>query len=249
MRRPYIFAVTAAGAALAAGLIAVPALATGSSSAAPAAAPAAMPSPSATSTTPCPCDTTIAGGGWGRQQGRGAGHARNDATPGIGRGAGTGHWGDGSTTADPLAGLAQGSLTADQKTKLAGMVEEEKLAHDVYVALAATTKDTRFTRIAAAESQHMTAIRALLSRYGVADPTAGKADGVFATDSVQQLYKDLVARGTVSLDAALAVGRDIENLDIKDLATAGSGVTAQDVTTVYTRLSEGSQRHLRAFGG
>jgi hypothetical protein len=110
------------------------------------------------------------------------------------------------------------------------MVEEEKLSHDVYVALAATTKDTRFTRIATAESQHMTAVRALPTRNGVADPAAGKVDGAFATDSVQQLYTDLVARGTASLDAALAVGRDIENLDI-------------------TRLSEGSQRHLRDFGG
>lgn len=72
--------------------------------------------------------------------------------------------------------------------------------------------------------RHLTEIRALLTRYGVTDPTAGKADGQFASQEVQALYADLVARGSSSLDAAL-------------------------VTTVYTRLANGSRMHLRAFGG
>jgi hypothetical protein len=159
-----------------------------------------------------------------------------------------GRWGAGGDV-DPLTGLARGTLTADQGAKLAGMAEEEKLAHDVYVALAAATKDIRFTRIATAETQHLTEVRALLTRYGIADPTAGTADGVFTSGSVQQQYEDLVARGSASLDAALAVGRDIENADLEDLTAAQSGVTAQDVTTVYARLANGSRMHLRAFGG
>lgn len=235
MRRPLIIATTAAGAALAAGLLAVPALAH----------PFAATSPN-TSTTAAP-GAGYGPGGAGMRQGRG------NATwaPGsgaAGNGTGTGRWAEGGDV-DPLAGLAQGSLTADQVTKLAGMIEEEKLAHDVYVALADATGDARFTRIAASESRHVTEVRALLTRYGVADPTAGKADGQFTSDAVQKLYDDLVRRGSASLEAALAVGRDIENLDIKDLATAGTGVTAQDVTTVYTRLTNGSKMHLRSFGG
>jgi hypothetical protein len=129
------------------------------------------------------------------------------------------------------------------------MAEEEKLAHDVYVVLAASSKDARFTRIAAAESRHLTEVRALLARYGVSDPTAGKADGVFTSSVRAQQYTELVGRGDDSLAAALSVGRDIENADIADLAKAGAGVTAQDVTTVFSRLSRGSQMHLRAFGG
>jgi hypothetical protein len=245
MRRPYIIATTAAGAALAAGLIAAPAFAGSTST--------ATPTPSASTSTTCPCGATgTAGGGWGMQYGRGGGAgmaAGSGRTPGAGMGPGMGRWGSGSTAADPLAGLTQGTLTSDQKTALAGMAEEEKLAHDVYVALAADSKDVRFTRIATAESQHLTEVRALLTRYGIADPTAGKADGVFATAAIQQQYKDLVARGSASLDAALAVGRDIEKADLAALDKARTGVTAQDVSTVYTRLTNGSQMHLRAFGG
>jgi hypothetical protein len=129
------------------------------------------------------------------------------------------------------------------------MAEEEKLAHDVYVKLAGVTSGLRFTRISMAETRHHGQIRMLLTRYGVTDPTAGKVDGQFASPSVQELYDDLVARGSASLDAALAVGRDIETLDIADLSAAAQGVTAQDVLTVYDRLSQGSQNHLQAFGG
>jgi hypothetical protein len=161
MRRSLIIATTAAGAALAAGLIAVPALAG-----------------STTTTTTSP--TTSTGYGTGYGVGTGAGM-------GVGNGTGLGRSAQG-TDADPLAGLSQGTLTADQKSRLAGMAEEEKLAHDVYVVLAASTQDARFARIATAEARHLTEVRALLARYGIADPTAGKADGQFATGSVQELF-------------------------------------------------------------
>jgi len=63
------------------------------------------------------------------------------------------------------------------------------------------------------------------------------------------MYTDLVARGDDSPAAALAVGVDIEKADIAALTAARTGVTAPDVLTVYTRLSNGSSMHLRAFGG
>ena len=163
---------------------------------------------------------------------------------------GNGMRGNGGMTGDPAANLpAQGTLTDAQKTALAGMAEEEKLAHDVYLALAASSGDARFTRIASSEARHLDAVRVLLDRYDVTDPTGGKADGTFASSSVQALYDTLVAQGKASPAAALQVGVTIEKTDIADLATAGTGVTAADVTTVYQRLSPASQHHLAAFGG
>ena len=147
------------------------------------------------------------------------------------------------------SGSAQGTLTAAQKTALADMAEEEKLAHDVYVKLYSVNGDSRFSRISESESSHHNAIRRLLTRYAVADPTAGQRPGVFTTPAVQKLYNYLVARGDDSLSAALAVGRDIERMDIADLAKAAETVTAPDVLAVYDNLSRGSQNHLRAFGG
>lgn len=204
-------------------------------------------------TTTCPMgDDWAADGTTGPQDGSGFTRGRG---MGMGNGAGNGTArGTGSSmmrgSGDPAANLpAQGTLTDAQKTALAGMAEEEKLAHDVYVTLAASSGDARFTRIAAAEARHLDAVRVLLTRYGVTDPTAGKAEGVFTSASVQALYGTLVAQGKASPAAALEAGRTIEKADIADLAKAGSGVTAADVTTVYQRLSAASQQHLAAFGG
>jgi hypothetical protein len=193
-------------------------------------------------TATCPTDGTNSrhGGQWLDAV---PGHATRQDPGGPGRSAP-------GMSGDPAANLpAGGTLTSDQLTTLAAMAEEDKLAHDVYVALAASTGDARFTRIAASESRHLDAIRVLLTRYGVQDPTAGTRDGQFATASVQSTYDRLVAQGRVSLEAALGVGRTIESADIADLGKAMSGLDAPDVTTVYQRLSAASQHHLDAFGG
>jgi hypothetical protein len=187
------------------------------------------------------CGGTATGRGNGQgMNGRGAGRQGRGPVTGAGMGAGTG--------AD-LTNVASGTLTAAQKTSLAAMAEEEKLAHDLYVTLAAKYGNTSFNRISNAETRHLTEVRIVLTRYNITDPTAGKAVGTFATASTQQLYNKLVAQGTASVDGAFAAARTVEKTDIADLNKAKTGVTAPDVLAVYTHLLAGSQRHLVAFGG
>ena len=185
-------------------------------------------------------------GGMGYGMRNGAGPA--NGTPGAGYGMRNGAGPGGGMLAQGT--VAQGTLTAAQRTTLASMAEEEKMAHDLYVALAAKYPDVyQFARIARAETQHLTAVRAMLDRYDVADPTAGKAAGQFASSSFQSRYDSLLAGATTS-SAALAAGVAVEKADIADLATAQSGLTtAPDVLAVYTHLSTASQHHLTAFGG
>ncbi len=71
---------------------------------------------------------------------------------------------------------AKGTLTAEQHSTLAAMAQEEKLAHDLYVAFGDRYDAAIFDRIAGSETQHLTIVRALLDRYGLADPTAGAAE-------------------------------------------------------------------------
>jgi len=194
-----------------------------------------------TANTSCPMRDAGSGmPGTGYGMGRGSGQGA-----GMGRGAG-GQAGMG------LAGVTtapSGTLTADQKVFLAGMAEEEKLAQDLYKTLAAKfPNDGQFARITRAESMHLTAVRTLLSRYGVADPTAGQATGVFASAKTQSLYNNLLSSAT-SDGSALAAGVAVEKADIAALNAAKAGVTAPDVLQVYAHLLAGSQRHLTAFGG
>ena len=170
------------------------------------------------------------------QQGVAGSNAMGSRGPGMGGGMGT-------ITA-PM-----GTLTSTQKAELASMAEEEKVAHDLYVALGAKYPEVlQFANIASAETQHLTAVRTVMTRYGIADPTAGYAAGEFKSDAFQALYDGLLASAT-STTTALAAGIAVEKADIADLKAAMTGLTAPDVLQVYGHLLRGSERHLVAFGG
>ena len=143
--------------------------------------------------------------------------------------------------------LATTRLTAAQAADLAGMAEEEKVARDLYRAFAARYPSRVWDNIAAAEASHLAAIRTLLARYGVADPTAGRADGSFASAAFQAMYDRLLATGLSSEVAAFGVGRTVEVDDIARLDAALGRATQSDVRIVYTNLRRGSTQHLRAF--
>jgi hypothetical protein len=149
-----------------------------------------------------------------------------------------------SLTALPVELLS----TAEQAT-LIYMREEEKLAHDVYAQFntqyAANTRV--FGNIATSETTHTESIRQLLVRYTLADPAATTAPGVFQNATLQGLYTQLVAAGTVSYVDGLKVGAAIEELDMIDINTALLQVDNQDIRLVYDNLLKGSRNHLRSF--
>ena len=79
------------------------------------------------------------------------------------------------------------------------------------------------------------------------DPAETDVPGEFQNAELQMLYNALVARGRVSLKAALEVGVDIENLDIGDLTDCRARTTHTDIAKVYSNLIDGSYNHLAAF--
>lgn len=127
------------------------------------------------------------------------------------------------------------------------MREEEKLARDVYLALYEQWGLPVFERIAGSESQHMDAMLALIEKYGLDDPAAGKGAGEFTNPELQGLYTDLVALGGKSQTDALKVGATIEDLDIADLKNALENTTSDDIRFAFENLMGGSENHLRAF--
>lgn len=202
---------------------------------------AAVPGIAATNGT---CDGTGpragAGQGQGQGPGQGMGPGANQRGQGMGRGPG-------ANAGQGLLNMPSGTLTDSQKAALAYMAEEEKLAHDVYTVLGKEYRKTVvFKRIAASEQRHWDAVVVLLDRYGIPNPTTDKAPGEFASAELQTMYTTLVGSADTRRDA-LKVGVAIEEDDIAELAKAGDGVTAQDVTTLYSHLSRASQMHLRAF--
>lgn len=145
------------------------------------------------------------------------------------------------------AGAPASALTAAEADALAFMREEEKLARDVYTALYAKWNLPVFQNIAQSEQTHMDSLKGLLDRYGVADPAAGTAAGVFVNPELQQLYNQLAQQGAQSLVEALRVGALIEEVDIADLQTRVAQTNHADIKLVYDNLMRGSRNHLRSF--
>jgi hypothetical protein len=143
--------------------------------------------------------------------------------------------------------LQAAGLSDVEKDHLLLMREEEKLARDVYQALNAKWNHRTFSNISKSEQQHMDSLKVLLDRYGMSDPAAGKKPGEFTNQKLQGLYAELVQKGSKSLSDALAVGVEIEKLDIADLEEAISKTTHSDVAQVYKNLLRGSNNHLNAF--
>jgi hypothetical protein len=152
---------------------------------------------------------------------------------------------DSSSLQASLASLSD--LSDDEIAGLLYMREEEKLAHDVYIALYETWGLRIFQNIANSEQTHTDAVNVLLDAYGLEDPAAGKAPGEFVDADLQALYNELTAQGSQSLSDALRIGAVIEEIDILDLETRLAQTENTDIRLTYENLMKGSRNHLRSF--
>lgn len=142
------------------------------------------------------------------------------------------------------------TVTADATltTNLTHMRDEERLARDIYTALAAKYGQAApFVNIARSEQVHFDTMGLLLTRYGLPDPSAAKSPGTYSDPALQALYDKLMASGNESLANAYEVGIAVENTDIADLKAAIDKTTQADAKAAFTNLLNGSQNHLAAF--
>ena len=137
--------------------------------------------------------------------------------------------------------------TTAQKLQLQYLVEEEKLARDVYTYLAANVTSMKFANIARSEQTHMDLIAGILKTYNFYNPTTVRKAGEFRDASLQSLYKDLIAKGKVGVIEAFQVGVAIETLDINDLKEMLQDSMPADMKYALDRLLAGSKNHLSAF--
>lgn len=163
--------------------------------------------------------------------------------------------GHGSMNASHVAGdpalQTPGELSAEAIESLNFMIQEEKMAGDLYEAFYAQTGLSLFARIARSEDKHFDALVKQAEGAGVdVGGLLALPAGEFADSDLQALYDELLAAGSASAEAALAVGQTVEQTDIADLtATLAAFDSGESVALVgvYAHLLNGSNHHLAAF--
>ena len=148
----------------------------------------------------------------------------------------------------PLA-KPQTELPAADQDRLLYLIEEEKLAMDVYNVFEAKWGAMVFNHISEAEQRHFERAVQLAKDQGVKVPKAIEKNkpGEFWNKDLQALYNKLTASGNQSLEAALRAGALIEETDIRDLKVAYDATDNESIRATYEYLIDASGNHLRAF--
>lgn len=140
----------------------------------------------------------------------------------------------------------QNVISTKEINYLKYMVEEEKVARDVYEGLDEIWALRVFGNIKQSEQTHIDMIENLL-KINKITYKLNNEKGVFNNKSLQKMHYELLEKGTKSKQEALEVGKLIEEKDIKDLEDAIKNTQNPFIKQVYSNLLSASQNHLRAF--
>ncbi len=148
-----------------------------------------------------------------------------------------------------LSSAPDGSITlsADAAASLVYMIEEEKMARDLYDAFFSAIGSTIFDRISVSEQKHMDTLLAVADKAGIDVSGLSTTAGVFTNSDIQALYDSLLQQGSASLDAAYGVGVLVEQTDIADIQAIIASGDVGIVGIVYSNLINASEHHLAAF--
>ncbi|MCF8274634.1 MAG: DUF2202 domain-containing protein [Flavobacteriaceae bacterium] len=138
------------------------------------------------------------------------------------------------------------NLSKQEVADMKYMLEEEKVARDVYEFLDNKWDLMVFNNIKQSEQNHMDMIENLLNANKVSYKLSAE-QGVFYNEQLQKMYHDLIAKGSKSKQDALEVGKTIEVTDIDDLEKAIKNTSNSEISATYSRLAFASNNHLHAF--
>ncbi|KQC15914.1 MAG: hypothetical protein APR56_11430 [Methanosaeta sp. SDB] len=138
------------------------------------------------------------------------------------------------------------ALTAGERDGILFIREEERMAEDLYLELYNIVKLSIFLSVADSEQIHMDSVAILMDRYGLEDPVRD-GDGVYANETLQKMYDDLLASGEKSPEDALKAAALVEETSVHDLEVQIINTEKPDIRSVYGGLLMGSEKHLRSF--
>ncbi len=138
------------------------------------------------------------------------------------------------------------NLSTQEVIDMKYMLEEEKVARDVYEFFDDEWHMRIFSNIKQSEQHHMDMMEYLLNSNKISYKLNSER-GVFYNEHLQTMYNKFIEKGSKSKQDALEVGKMIEVVDIKDLEKALKKTSKVDISDVYSQLIFASNNHLEAF--
>lgn len=148
-----------------------------------------------------------------------------------------------NTTSTSTAGVTQDE--ASQGVKY--IYEVEKVARDVYLYFYDKWGTPVQNVVSNSEQNHMDIMKEIIDQYSLGDPAKGNGYGKFSNSDLQQLYNDLIKRGSSSEVDALSTSAMIEEFDILEIRKLTTNLTKNDFISAYDKLMTGSENHLEIF--
>lgn len=140
-----------------------------------------------------------------------------------------------------------GVLSDTERRNIMFILEEEKMARDLYFEFSKKYENKVFNNMYQGEQSHMKAMQKLVSRYNLEDPTAKRDVGEFHNRQIQKMHGELLEQGNKNFVEALKVGAEVEERDIDDIQDNIKNTSKADILFVYENLKRSSKNHLRAF--
>lgn len=138
-------------------------------------------------------------------------------------------------------------LSEDEISSLLFMIEEEKMARDIYDELFEQTDVIQFDRISDSEQKHYNKLLTTATKFDVDVTNLSTEVGVFSNLEIQSMYDTLIAQGSNSEEEAIAVGIIVEETDIADLYETIDTLDNVLLEQAYSQLLNASIHHLDAF--
>jgi len=139
-------------------------------------------------------------------------------------------------------------LDQDEEQVLMKIFEQEKLARDLYKELYDRWKVRVFLNLAISKQYHFDMVKTLLEKYDVEYP-ADDTPGTFTDQELQKLHSEWLEKGKESLENALEVGAEAEEMNIYHVKEYLSQIDNDDLRIMLVNLSYASARHLKILNG
>ena len=143
-----------------------------------------------------------------------------------------------------LAAPAASAMSGDEVASLKYASQQAKLGRDVYRALERRWGTSVFATLARSESRQMAAVKALLSRYRVRDPVAGKGEGNFADPTFERQYRTYARQGQWSRWDARSAALRMERAEIRELRARLLSAANPDLRRLLTQMQRVSTSHV-----